>query len=629
VRAVEGRFAFFGYPEVRLERPLALSRDPFTGRLWPSHYGPRIDYRTSAAGDPKWIWELNRCQHLPLLLQATLISDDDRFARCAVADLDDWLRQDVPGRGIAWANAFEPSLRAISFAVCFDSLRGTDLLGLERAERLAVSLWQHVQWIRREPSTHSSANNHRIAELVSVNVVTLLVPELCQASTWQAEALRELEHEVSRQIRSDGTSVEQAFGYHLFVLDLLLLVAAVLAARSRPVPESIAAALERSAEALVLQLDDSDPVPAYGDSDDGRALNLDGLELRDPRGVAASLAALLGHSGARRVANELDTTALWLFGAEGAERFDATAPDAPAASGILPGGGLIVIRRDGRRVLFDVGPLGYGSLAAHGHADALQLTVADDGEDLIVDPGVGSYFAHPEWRRAFRGTSFHPTVTVDGVDQSQAGGPFLWQRHASARVLAVDLEQGFAVGEHDGYRRLADPVSHRRAAFAPREGPLVVVDALDASRRHTYTQVWPLHPGLEATVAADGVVHATAGGAPRLVIAFAAVGASGRVELVRGEDEPFRGWFSPRLEARMPAWHCSWSAQATSMTLVAVLWPLQDPQWPDFELSASRIGETVSIGLRMAEDERRLVVPVSPGFTPEDSRFVRRTEVAP
>ena len=611
-RIVDGRFQFFGYPEVRLERPLDFSRDPFSGRSWPSRYGPRIDYRHSDVGDPKWIWELNRCQHIPLLVEAWLLSGDSRFAEVAASDLADWIAQQPVGRGIAWANGFEPALRAISFAAAYDALRSSDVLSGAGREAVLLSLWQHARWILREPSRHSSANNHRIGELVGLAVIALLVPELERSAELEHTALRELDQEAERQILPDGTSVEQAFGYQVFVIDLLLVAAAALRSRSRALPEGLEGALARSADALAALLADDEPVPTYGDTDDSRALRLDGTELRAARGVAAGLAALLGHAGARRVARGLDAAAHWLFGSDGARRFAETVPAASPGSCFFPDGGLVVLRAAGRRVLFDVGPLGFGSLAAHGHADALQVTLTDETSELIVYPGVGSFFGDPEWRDAFRGTAFHPTVLVDGLDQSESGGPFLWRRHAVAHALEIDPGAGFAAGAHDGYLRLADPVRHVRAVVALPDGPVLVVDRLEARAHHAFVQSWPLHPLLDAEAAADSVVHATLEQTPRLALSFAA-SERGRIRLVRGRESPPSGWSSRRLQDRVPAWHCHWEVEADGeAVLAALLWPVHGADWPDPDLSLSVSGSSVSVSFDVAGDRRNVEVSFTP-----------------
>jgi hypothetical protein len=204
-------------------------------------------------------------------------------------------------------------------------------------------------------------------------------------------------------------------------------------------------------------------------------------------------------------------------------------------------------------VLFDVGPLGYLSLAAHGHADALQVSYSDSEGELVSDPGVGSYFRDPAWRTAFRGTGFHATVEVDGLDQSLSGGPFLWARHARTTVHQVDLGAGFAFAEHDGYAALADPVRHLRAVALLPDGALLVYDRITAAGVHRVRQCWPLHPTLDASAAGEQTVRITSAGTPRALVLVA--GTPAALTIARGQTEPFRGWWSPGLESVLPAPH--------------------------------------------------------------------------
>jgi uncharacterized heparinase superfamily protein len=84
------------------------------------------------------------------------------------------------------------------------------------------------------------------------------------------------------------------------------------------------------------------------------------------------------------------------------------------------------------RIIIDSGELGYLSIAAHGHADALAFTMSVAGKEILVDPGTYSYHTLPRWRNYFRGTAAHNTVVVDGKNQSVIGGNFMWVKHASA-----------------------------------------------------------------------------------------------------------------------------------------------------------------------------------------------------
>jgi hypothetical protein len=610
-RAVARRVRFFGYPEVTVD-DLEDDVDPFTGLRWPKRHAKRIDYRHSGVGDPKWIWELHRCQDLSVLAAAWLTVGDERYARVATDRLVAWIRGHPPLSGMAWTSGFEAGMRAISLVLTIDALRGSACLGDEELELALGSLWQHGRWITRDPSVGSSANNHRIGELAGLTVVACLAPELRDAPRWLDFALEHLSREASLQIRSDGTSAEQAFAYHLFVVDLLLLAVAVLDAVGRSAPEAVTLSLLRSGDALWAQLGENEPAPTYGDTDDGRAFVLDGSDVREPRGVAVSIAARFGHTGAKRAATGVDATAWWLFGAKGVELFDATVPAPRPASLTLADGGLTIFRDGHRRVTFDHGPHGYGSLAAHAHADALRVDVSLGRDELIVDPGVGSYFARPKVRDAFRGTGFHSTVSVDGLDSSVSGGPFLWSRHARTRLLAIDLDRGFVAAEHDGFERLRDAVTHRRAVVALPDGAVLVVDRLTATERHHYSQRWPLHPALEVEMCStEGVVARRPGSG----VLFSVAGESFSVSATRGQTEPSLGWWSERLESAAPSWLVSVDVETRGPLDLATLLVPFETERPEARLETS----ATTNGMR--------IEALGPGYTETIEVDLRSTSV--
>ena len=221
----------FGYPEVRLERPES-DVDPFSGYVWPDRHGKRLDYRRVRTADPKWAWERNRCQELPLLVACWLLADDERYGRAAAARMLAWIDAHPPGRGIAWSNGFEAGMRVCSLAVAFDALRGAGFLGRAETSTVLRAIWQPGRWIECDPSLGSSANNHRLGELVGLVAVGALAPELRDSSRRLDDALTELEREEAKQIQPDGTTAEQAFAYHVFVVDLLLLASALLESRA-------------------------------------------------------------------------------------------------------------------------------------------------------------------------------------------------------------------------------------------------------------------------------------------------------------------------------------------------------------------------------------------------------------
>jgi hypothetical protein len=302
-----------------------------------------------------------------------------------------------------------------------------------------------------------------------------------------------------------------------------------------------------------------------------------------------------------------------LFGKAGLARFGAAASAPGPASAVLPETGLVVLRRAGVRVLCDVGPLGYLSLAAHGHADALQVTVTRGAVELVGDPGAGTY-RDSDRRRAFRGTAFHATVEVDGADQAEQAGPFLWSRHYSATLRACDLERGFAVAEHTGYRRLPDPVLHTRAVLLLDDGSVVVLDRLEGGGSHRYVQRWPFHPAVEASLAGRTAVRATVGGRPQLTLWFGA-SCPGELGLERGREDPPAGWWSRALETFEPSWTAAHAVEcAGAVSLAALLLVDGEQRADDPALRLRTEGTTTIVSFRHGQASH--AIRLDPAATP-------------
>jgi len=104
---------------------------------------------------------------------------------------------------------------------------------------------------------------------------------------------------------------------------------------------------------------------------------------------------------------------------------------------------------------------------SHKHNDVLSIEISACGRAFIVDPGTYVYTADLHERQLFRSTAYHSTVQIDDAEQGtiREEEPFLNGGEAAARVLAWEstAERDHVVAEHNGYERLGDPVTHRRA----------------------------------------------------------------------------------------------------------------------------------------------------------------------
>ncbi|WP_260755499.1 alginate lyase family protein [Mycobacterium sp. SMC-8] len=553
-RLLAGERTYLGYDTVNVGTAVDWNFDPNSGYRWPTAPGHRIDHRV-APSDAKWIWELNRLQHLPILSQAWLLTGVPNFAETALDHLDSWLDQNPVGTGIAWRGAFESGIRATSVGIALQGLRHSPAMTTRRYRRAVRMLDVSARYCWHARSRFSSANNHLIGEMSGLAAIHLLFPELSFPAALFRSALDTMAAEAERLILADGAGAEQSVTYQIFTAEMLATVVVLLRLGGHDVPAALPAALSRGANYLVSLVGSEDPDPRYGDDDDSFALRLGAEPKRTVRQHLGIVAATTGDQLIARHGENTVTAACFA---------DALGTDISGTgarvgvAGALPSsyaadGGMVVLRSARRRLTVDVGPLGYLSTAAHGHADALSVTLSVEGRELIVDPGTGSFYGDPVVRSVHRGTRVHPTVCVDGIDQSQQGGPFFWRSHAQTTVHAVDLARGIVDAEHNGYLRIADPVRHRRWIIAPPgELTVAVVDLLDGRSEHDIAVAWPLHPDCEVAPTTCGHL-VTREGAAVLSLHYAAT-VTLDCEQIRADSSSRLGWWSGRLENRTPAW---------------------------------------------------------------------------
>jgi hypothetical protein len=551
-----GHVVLFANRRFDVGMPPAWNRDPDSGVVGPAIYAGDIAITNrEQVGDIKHVWELNRHLHLVRLAQAWTVTNDAAWLHALHAQLRSWLDQCPPLVGPNWTSSLELGIRLINWGLVWQLIggEGSGLFAGEAGQRLRAdwldSIHAHCSAIARHLSRHSSANNHLIGELAGLYVGASIWPCWKASGAWLEQARRELEHEAQAQFSRDGVNREQAFAYHVFSSEFLFVAGLVGQACDHPFSRAYWTSLQRALRFLRSVRDVGGNVPMVGDADDGIVFRLDA-----PGGDRADQLLALGDAVLRRM-QPTHPGVRWLLHAVPGKRPDAD-PHESDTGWAFPDGGYLLFgshfgEADEIKGMVDCGPLGYLGIAAHGHADALALTLSVGGEECLVDPGTYSYWQEPKWRDYFRGTSAHNTVRIDGLDQSVSGGRFMWLKKARASIERMPQsphEFDFR-GAHDGYERLADPVRHMRSVrYDAASATLTVRDEIAAKKHHQVELFWHFAPGLDVRLNSAGL-HVRG---KRFALQMHAHGADLKLELVRGNENPPLGWYSRTYESRQP-----------------------------------------------------------------------------
>jgi len=492
-RIAEHRLDLFDLKDKSLGDPIVWNRDHKRGQDTPMIFSAALDYRdVKEAGDCKFVWEPNRHHQLVVLGRAYRLSGDVRFANAVAEQLDSWLKQNPFGLGMNWRSGLELGIRLINWVWALDLIEESKAIDDQLRLRLLDSISRHIWEIDRKYSRGSSVNNHLIGEAAGVFVATSYFGNLKNASRWRAKSRAILNREILNQTFPDGGTMEQAVGYHLFVLQFFVAAGIAARAASQDFSESYWSRLEKMFEFLGVLSEGGDNLPAFGDGDDGYVLDI-GSDHHSVREWLAVGAALFRRSDFKAWAGGYAEPVEWLLGKSGCNNFEAI-PESQIeriTSRAFKDSGYYLLQHgefdspDRISVVFDCGPLGMGALAGHGHADALSFTLRAFGRDILVDLGTYDYFSYPKWREYFRSTRAHNTVVIDGRDQSEMLGLFLWGRRAKADCLSWQPTDvgGKVIGKHDGYMHLDDPVIHKRMIDLDGQD-LVIRDDIIARGKH-------------------------------------------------------------------------------------------------------------------------------------------------
>lgn len=494
-----------------------LLRDPLHGgraQEVPSH---EIDV-LAAGVDTRALWEAARLSHVLTLAQAHALAGLNGtsgtrgspstggisgapsgnapsagiYARAAVLHVRDFIATQPRGFGPHWTCPMEAGLRAIHLSLALSLLRDAPELDAPFWADALVCLWEHARFIEDElEDTQAVPANHLLSDLAGLIVIGSLFPEIPGAWSWRSDAIERFGAELLRQSTADGLSFESSTAYHRFVVELGLVTQSVARRQglslARPALDRLWL-MCRFAEGAVLP---DGLLPRVGDDDGSRGAMLHPRHSLETSHLG-SLRVALGGPGAGGCS--LEPESLWLGGTAGFRRAWLACRDGRRRRALEVAGGLAVMRADGGRgVSLWAGANGQMGLGGHAHNDKLACEIVLGGKRVVVDPGSPVYSHAPEERDRYRSTAMHPTVQLDGLEQSPIfpGRPFLLPETAQARLEFA--EAGRLRGEHEAWLRFDPGVLHKREVFLPADAPVVaVVDRLTGSGAHLVELRWPL-----------------------------------------------------------------------------------------------------------------------------------------
>lgn len=469
---------------------------------WPETFSYKLNYKQrDDLGDARSNWEKNRHFDWALLAKAYYVTRDEKYFAKLQNMVDDWMTKNPFLHGISWTSAMEFAIRSINwmYALAFIQKASKDM------PQLRNGIINITDYLSKHYSRYSSANNHLLVEATAIG----LAGYAFWHRTWQELAVRILTEELSKQNYSDGVNKELSLHYQTFGMEAYLLMSHVLQTNYDSRWKQWVPMLQKEAEFVVHSTWKENTVCEFGDDDEGKILDLQGGEWHQWEWVLQLVSLVTGvrYSDFENVCENTH----WLFAEEKIENIKRTPLYDASKSRCFEIGGNSFLRDKDNRILIgiDHAELGFGSIAAHGHADALSFQMLVDGEVVFSDPGTFIYHCWIEERDMFRKTINHNTlclVDIRGafVDQSKMLGAFMWGDRAKCKLVNYKIgdEKDVLVAEQDGYK----PCIHRRTFEFDKVKKVLSIED-EVTDQVDYAVTFMLGQSIEPIQLADGNIE--------------------------------------------------------------------------------------------------------------------------
>ncbi|MBI2875300.1 MAG: alginate lyase family protein [Candidatus Tectomicrobia bacterium] len=361
-----------------------------------------FSWKPNPSHDKEWQIAQHKFYFALDLIHAYRHDRDEAYLKKWVTLLDSWLNEMGSGY-ITLSDAQVEARRIEHWVYSFALLKDTpcrELLPPQFLRRFLERISTETRYISQNLKP---VRNHRTFQLFAVFLVGVLFPELRLHPDFLQLGKEKLTENLLTDFLPDGVHVELSTHYHQLVLETALAFVELAQWNGITLDEALLPRLLKALEFSMFMQWPSGEIPLINDSDNGDHLELLRRGSRLFQDDHLLWAATLGRAGRppEALAKHFERSGYLVFG-------DGWGHDPETYA-------------QRQHLFYDCARLGEGS---HSHYDLFSFCYYAQGEPIVIDPGRYTYSSDPDpqgidWRRQFKRTASHNTVTIDGKDQTR------------------------------------------------------------------------------------------------------------------------------------------------------------------------------------------------------------------
>tara|TARA_B100001059_G_scaffold43638_1_gene35958 strand:- start:16034 stop:17995 length:1962 start_codon:yes stop_codon:yes gene_type:complete len=495
---IDNKYDILGFKNIKIDE-LNWHKDFISNYEWPKgkFYYDYCIVNYSNNSDIKVCWDFNRCHHLLYLGEAYLMTNNEKYVKKFLFDINNWINSNPLMYSVNWTCAMEVSVRVINWIYAFNMIKKSRLVDIDFLHKFNRSLYEHGWYIYRnlENDFDNRSDNHYNSNLAGLLILGLIFNDSKEGQTWKNLAVKESKRIIKFQIYPSGVNFEKSINYGRLVNEFFTFSYILMKNHNIYFNNAFENQIKSQYDFLISYLKNNMYAPVIGDQDNGRLLPFSISQNIDHSYLLTIGAILFNRSDLKSISQGYNLDSFFLLGISSFEKFNKIPRiKIENNSKSFDDAGFFIMRSNDYYLFINnsgLGKFGQGndSIGSHTHADMLSFELNILGHDILTDSGTYEYTRCIKERYYFSSTNVHNTLTIDNFNQFEINENVYskFKSLASTKHVLWDsnLIRDIYVGEHDAYQRLDSPVTHRRSfEFLKNEIKLIIVDDIITSGNH-------------------------------------------------------------------------------------------------------------------------------------------------
>lgn len=512
-----------------------LNNELYVNNIWPAYpFKGSLTWKENPYTDSSWCFYFHSLDMVGYLMNAYEKTPSQTYLKKAKWYIDSWMAANPSPQNQASLFAWDDhstANRVTNIIYFWHYYQGSSIYDKVFAKKLMNLLQKHGDFLA-DDTNYTKGNNHGIFQDRSLIELALLFPDMKNSPYWYDKAMDRLLIHVKNDVTKSGIHKEHSPSYHSLVLTLFKDINHFITQYNIQEIE-LSKKISKMEEYVAYLAKPDGVLPIIGDS--------------DPTDIYLLDQSTISNETLHYVLSK---------GAQGEKTKNNV---------FYPDGGIAIFRNGWniQNPLYVIFTAAYHS-NVHKHADDLSFLLTYGKTDFFVDSGKYSYNETEKYRKYFRSTLAHNTITVDNKSYSLTKEQVNKSRMDQYKTAT---NYSYVTGSHDLYTGVT---INRTVIYLKKMDSVLIRDVIGSDKKHTYSETFNIGKDVQIT-SATNKTFILASTIENKKIEFKHLTKANKVTQYNGSVNPIAGWQSLAFNKKHPITQLQFSNNMKNMEFTFVI----------------------------------------------------------